>query len=328
MTFESEAIHYEPGTTEFIVYIESNQEVGTPAVYYLDDIQMIQLEGEDTPEEPEGEAVSIIKHDFETETHGWEKLSWSNEGLTTALTTDEAYTGDQSLEVTRTGFGSKLSLNLTDQLTEGETYKLSFYLKLKEGTEQLRLASKYSYPDTSNEYPWIINTKEVGTEWVRFESGEINYMPGTTEFIVYLESEQTEGTPSVYYLDDVEVVHLEKETTDDKPAAEILSPIDFESGEASGFVARGEVEDLTVTDETNHTPDGSMSLKVENRSQNWHGPSLDVYNYVDQGELYEVSAWVKMVEGSDELKLSTQVAQVIRQATTISPQLKSQQMSG
>lgn len=306
VTFESEAIHYEPGTTEFIVYIESNQEVGTPAVYYLDDIQMIQLEGEDTPEEPEGEAVSIIKHDFETETHGWEKLSWGEE-LTTALTTAEAYTGDQSLEVTRTGFGSKLSLNLTDQLTEGETYKLSFHLKLKEGTEQLRLASKYSYPETSNEYPWIINTKEVGTEWVRFESGEINYMPGTTEFIVYLESEQTEGTPSVYYLDDVEVVHLEKETTDDKPAAETLSLIDFESGDASGFVARGEVEELTVTDETNHTPDGTMSLKVENRSQNWHGPSLDVYNYVDQGELYEVSAWVKMVEGSDELKLSTQV---------------------
>src|SRR5690606_7713860 len=67
-------------------------------------------------------------------------------------------------------------------------------------------------------------------------------------------------------------------------------------------------ESLTVTDETNHTEGGKYALKVEGRSDTWHGPSLRVEKYIDLGYEYKISVWVKMIEPSTaELTLSTQV---------------------
>ncbi|GEN57121.1 hypothetical protein GCM10012290_17660 [Halolactibacillus alkaliphilus] len=295
------------GLTELALYIEFAGE-GEAYDYYIDNVKLYYVSGppEETPiESPISESV-LVRHDFEETTHGWQQLGWGG-SLDKELSTEEAFSGDQSLKVTRHASDSKLSLNLTELLTENETYKIRFNIKMASGTDTLRLASKYVYPDTTNEYPWIIGNKEVATEWVTFESGEIDYMPGTSEFIVYIESDLTSDTPFIYYLDDVEILHLTKEDVPNKPEAETMTLIDFESGETEGFVARGGEEVLTVTDEANHTPNGSLSLKVENRRQDWNGPSLDVHRYVDQGELYEVSVWVKMTSGRDELKLSTQV---------------------
>ncbi|GAE93917.1 endo-1,4-beta-xylanase A precursor [Gracilibacillus boraciitolerans JCM 21714] len=40
----------------------------------------------------------------------------------------------------------------------------------------------------------------------------------------------------------------------------------------------------------------------------WHGPSLRVEEYVDQGQEYDISAWVKLISPeSSQLQLSTQV---------------------
>ncbi|MBU9710581.1 carbohydrate binding domain-containing protein, partial [Bacillus tamaricis] len=84
----------------------------------------------------------IIHHDFETEdTHGWEPLSWAP-SAEVETTYETASTGNQSLKFfNRSERGSSLALNLTNKLDKGETYTLSFDVKMSEGTDTLRLAS-------------------------------------------------------------------------------------------------------------------------------------------------------------------------------------------
>ncbi|QUL56492.1 endo-1,4-beta-xylanase [Paenibacillus tritici] len=87
-----------------------------------------------------------------------------------------------------------------------------------------------------------------------------------------------------------------------------FSTVDFEDQTAGGFTGRAGTELLTVTNEANHTADGSYALKVEGRTATWHGPSLRVEKYVDKGSEYNISAWVKLIDpASAQLQLSTQV---------------------
>jgi endo-1,4-beta-xylanase len=55
---------------------------------------------------------------------------------------------------------------------------------------------------------------------------------------------------------------------------------------------------------------GTSSLLIENRSSAWHGPSLRIEQYLNQGEEYIISAWVKLISpASTQLQLSTQVGE-------------------
>nr|AQM74178.1 glycoside hydrolase family 10 [Alkalibacterium sp.] len=100
----------------------------------------------------------------------------------------------------------------------------------------------------------------------------------------------------------------DEEPNPDAPAAEAFTLIDFEDQELNGFEGRNGGELLEITDAENHTPDGQYSLHVSNRQDNWHGPSIDVTPYINVGETYEVSAWVKVdTESSQTITLSTQV---------------------
>ncbi|MEH7119420.1 endo-1,4-beta-xylanase [Neobacillus vireti] len=93
-----------------------------------------------------------------------------------------------------------------------------------------------------------------------------------------------------------------------RPAAQTFSPINFEDQQTGGFDGRAGTETLTVTNEDNHTSGGSYALKVEGRTQAWNGPSLHVEKYVDLGQEYKISAWVKLISPeSSQLQLSTQV---------------------
>jgi len=88
----------------------------------------------------------------------------------------------------------------------------------------------------------------------------------------------------------------------------VFTPVDFENKSLGGFTGRGGVETLTVVDGVNHTPGGSRALKVENRSQSWHGPSLQVEPYVDPGHEYRVTVWAKLISpATATLQLSTQI---------------------
>lgn len=89
-----------------------------------------------------------------------------------------------------------------------------------------------------------------------------------------------------------------------------FTTVTFEDGTLSGVEGRGEVERLTVTDEANRTEGGRYALKVEGRSQGWHGPSLRVEPYLEPGQEYLVSVWVRLIEPAQaRLQLSTQIGQ-------------------
>lgn len=92
----------------------------------------------------------------------------------------------------------------------------------------------------------------------------------------------------------------------------VFVPKDFEDNTLQGFTGRGSVT-LSVTNEANHTPGGSYSLKVTGRTSAWHGAQLDVTKFIRNNSTYRAVAWVKLIStgtGSDTttVKLTTEVA--------------------
>ncbi|SET89094.1 endo-1,4-beta-xylanase [Paenibacillus sp. NFR01] len=120
-----------------------------------------------------------------------------------------------------------------------------------------------------------------------------------------------EGKAVPYYIGDVLFTEQAAAGGGEQPPRDpalSFAAITFEDQSAGGFTGRSGQETLTVTDEANHTENGAYALKVENRSDTWHGPSLRIEKYVDQGSEYRVSAWVKLISPeSSQLQLSTQI---------------------
>ncbi|KRE70929.1 endo-1,4-beta-xylanase [Paenibacillus sp. Soil750] len=94
--------------------------------------------------------------------------------------------------------------------------------------------------------------------------------------------------------------------------------ITFEDQTNGGFAGRKGTETLTVISDANHTEGGTSALKVEGRTETWHGPSLRVEKYVDKGFEYKITAWVKLISpGSSQLQLSTQVGNASASYNTV-----------
>lgn len=114
-----------------------------------------------------------------------------------------------------------------------------------------------------------------------------------------------EGATVPFYIGDILITEKAAST---RPPALDFNTITFENQTSNGFEGRGGSETLTVTDEANHTDGGSYAMKVEGRTTTWHGPSLHVEKYVDEGYEYKMSMWVKLIApASSQLQLSTQV---------------------
>jgi endo-1,4-beta-xylanase len=97
-------------------------------------------------------------------------------------------------------------------------------------------------------------------------------------------------------------------SVDSPSMAEEFKAINFENKTTQGFSGRGGSEILTVTDEANRTEGGKYSLKVANRTETWHGPSLRVEKYVEEGAEYKITAHVRLIEPSSaQIQLSTQI---------------------
>jgi endo-1,4-beta-xylanase len=122
------------------------------------------------------------------------------------------------------------------------------------------------------------------------------------------------GKTVPFYLGDILITEKvtsgggDEEPEEQRPPALEFTTIDFEDQTTGGFEGRSGTETLTVTTETNHTEGGTYALKVENRSNTWHGPALRVEQYVDKDKEYKISAWVKLISPeTSQLQLSTQV---------------------
>jgi endo-1,4-beta-xylanase len=150
----------------------------------------------------------------------------------------------------------------------------------------------------------------------------------TKEFIVDTSKDNrlrvqssASGASVPFYIGDIliteKVAPVEVVETPRLPAVD-LSTITFEDQTKGGFSGRKGTETLTVTNEANHSDGGTSALKVEGRSETWHGPTLRVEKYVDKGYEYKITAWVKLISpGSSQLQLSTQVGNASASYNTV-----------
>ncbi|HHU20714.1 MAG TPA: polysaccharide deacetylase family protein [Bacilli bacterium] len=282
--------------------IQSN-EAGASVSFYIGDILITKKVPSEGGEKPKEDFVpfNIAEFSFEEPEHGF-----ASRGDATALRTNEAsYEGDYSLKVTgRTADWHGTSVVLDEHIYNGATYNISGYVKAITEIEEPTL---FKATIDNIYYQWgPVNLEN--NEWTKFEGTWTNH-DNLEAIPVYFESENVELD---FYLDNIVVEIVDPGSDEEivRPPAKEFTFIDFENAELNGFGARGDNETVVITDEENHTKNGTYSVKVAGRESNWNGPSLEVTDYINVGEEYQVSVWAKVAEGSSAtLQLSTQVGE-------------------
>ncbi|WP_141505351.1 endo-1,4-beta-xylanase [Paenibacillus luteus] len=192
-------------------------------------------------------------------------------------------------------------------LTNGKTYSVtvSGYVD----ADVIVPAGAQAALQTVDSYGWL-----AGAEFVAGKAFTLTkeFTVDTSKDVSLRVQSNSTGATVPFYIGDVLITEKvasgggEEEET--RPPALDFTAITFENQTTNGFVGRAGTETLTVTNEANHTENGSYALKVENRSDSWHAPSLRVEKYVDKGSEYKISLWAKLISpASSQLQLSTQV---------------------
>ncbi|RAP74896.1 endo-1,4-beta-xylanase [Paenibacillus montanisoli] len=171
-------------------------------------------------------------------------------------------------------------------------------------------AGAQAYLQTVNSYGWLAGANFAAGQAFTLTK-EFTVDTGKDSALRVQSSDSGKTVP--FYIGDIQITEKAaagggNETP--RPPALPFNAITFEDQTAGGFAGRAGTESLTVTNEANHTAGGSYALKVESRTQTWHGPTLHVEKYVDKGYEYKISAWVKLISpASSQLQLSTQIGQ-------------------
>ncbi|WP_051571552.1 endo-1,4-beta-xylanase [Ruminiclostridium cellobioparum] len=169
-------------------------------------------------------------------------------------------------------------------------------------------AGAQAYLQTVDSYGWLAGADMIAGE--AFTLTKKFTADTTKDSAVRVQSNVT-GATVPFYIGDILITETVIGGDTEEPPRDPALPfqtITFENQTSGGFAARSGGEKLTVTNEANHTEGGTYSLKVEGRTDTWHGPSLRVEKYVDKGSEYKVTAWVKLIEPeSSQIQLSTQV---------------------
>ncbi|WP_440895025.1 endo-1,4-beta-xylanase [Amphibacillus sp. Q70] len=276
--------------------IQSNPD-GADIPFYIGEVLIVEEEGSD--EEP-FEPIEIYSTDFEEGREGW-----AARGDVNTEVVDDG-TGNHALLVTgRSADWHGATLDVTDLLETGAQYEVSLSVKRLEAEEDSTI--KITALETPEAYVTVGDTTVSDTEWTKM-TGSYRLGDDVSAVEFYVESSDPRED---YYIDDVKITLVDPGQSgepDDREPALPFETITFEDGELNGFEARGDHEILTVTDEANHTEDGSYALKIDGRQKEWNGPSLRVEQYIDRGEEYHISAWVKLISPDNaQLQLSTQV---------------------
>lgn len=179
-------------------------------------------------------------------------------------------------------------------LVDGETYQVTVTLYVDEDVEVP--ADAQAFLQTVNSYGWLGGKAYIAGEAITLTGNLV--VDKSKDSALRIQSNGP-GATVPFYIGDILITGKEN--------IQVVN-ITFEDQALNGFERRGTTEILTITDEANHTEDGSYALKVEGRSNNWHGPSLRIEQFVDKGYEYKVSAWVKLIDpASSQLQLSTQI---------------------
>lgn len=185
-------------------------------------------------------------------------------------------------------------------LENGKTYTIT--VKGYVDSDVVVPSGAQAYLQTVDSYDWL-----AGAD---FTTGAAFTLTGTYTVGTHVEDtairvqSNDAGATVPFYIGDI----LITEPATEGDPAEPFATITFENQNTGGFGGRAGTETLIITNEANHTDGGAYSLKVEGRTDTWHGPSLHVEKNIDQGSEYKVTAWVKLIDPtSSQLQLSSQI---------------------
>ncbi|OPX44078.1 endo-1,4-beta-xylanase A precursor [Ruminiclostridium hungatei] len=285
--------------------IESDNSVGKNVSFYIGDILI------ETDKETETVTQELYHEDFADEI-----MKVTKAGNASLTLVDKTFTGNDDGKAMyisgRINNWDGVDIKFADVgMVNGKTYtiKVTGYVD----TDETIPSGAQAWIQAIDSYAMVSSAD--------FEAGEAFTLTGTytvdtsKDTALRIESDNSVGKNVSFYIGDILITTETTDGGDTEPTPEEpkdpaipFTTIDFEDNAAGGFVPRGGAETLTVTNEANHTTGGALSLKVEGRNQTWHGPSLSVVKYVDQGNEYKVTAWVKVITPSSvQLQLSTQV---------------------
>lgn len=258
------------------IYVESPNET---VEFYLDNFTITEV----TPPP----SSTVVATDFEDgTTQGWVPRG----GVTVEAVTDDAHSGSYSLKTYgRTANWNGPSLNVLGSMQPGAVYEVSGYVKLVAGQPASRLIISMQRTPVGSDtaYDWIAPSAEDGVtdgEWVHLQ-GQYSFDGEVSGLDIYVESP---NETVEFYLDDFTVTEVTP-----PPGVTILAT-DFEDGTTQGWQPRGTAT-IAAVDEAAQS--GSYSLKVTGRTEGWNGAQYDVTGLLEPGTTYEVSGYVKLVEG-------------------------------
>lgn len=244
------------------------------------------------------ETTTVMANDFEDgTTQGW----FGRGDAVVSVSEDQAHSGSSSLLTSgRTATWQGPGKDMLSVLKAGGVYQIEAYVRTVSGDDLVTMTVQRTPSGGSASYDtvaWQVPVSE--SEWTLVGGSYTFDSEVNTELQMYLESPNAELE---YYLDDVSVVV----TTPPPGGTEIIVETGFETETNEGWVSRGPDEEVVVTGSDAH--EGSFSLLTSGRTSAWNGPAFVVTSFVEAGETYEFSMWVKLApdEEPSDLRFSIQ----------------------
>ncbi len=288
---------------KYIQFVKGSVNNNANITFYIDDFTVTDLS-----------PSAVYSNDFEGES----VTEFFQSGTATlSIAADQKSGGTKSLKIVTSGGNSYDGVQIEGTtgagVVLGSKYHISAEVYAPDQPVQLVMQIVLTKAaDGTDDYKWLANkTYEEGDSgWSTFEA-DLDLSTDEYSGIKNIQFVKGGGNTAniTFYIDDFIVTELDsEEPAEPRPPALPFTTLTFEDETAGGFVGRSGTETLTVTDEVNHTDSGSYALKVEDRTVTWHGPSLNVQQYIDQGSEYKATVWIKLIEpASAQIQLSTQV---------------------
>lgn len=195
-------------------------------------------------------------------------------------------------------------------LEENKSYKIKVTVYVDKEVDIPLGGQSIIQPVAADTYgSWISNVDFIAGEAIVLEG---RFRVDAAHDRIRIQSNQ-EGASVPFYIGNILITEEASSEIPDEPenitdGLKEFKTITFEDYDLNGFEVRGDTAELSVTNEDNNTEGGQYALKVENRTQEWHGPSLNIEDYIEPGYEYKISLWVKLISPSSaNLQLSTQI---------------------
>lgn len=265
----------------------------------------------------EAEEISkgVLFYDFEDGNYG----NWYNSGNGKVnIVTKNPISGKYSLECTeRTEGWNGATLDLKELLKEGKTYDISFKIRAKDEGESTINVTVYRQYNLLDE-----NGAETGEKEEYYDNYTGGWLEGQNIVDAQINSNEAVELKGTYKLEDssedkeLVAVNIKVESNnvnlsyviDDFLVSE-KSNGGSENGEQTtdeiNFDFESENHDFSgrITSTVEVVEEaylGNYSLKVSNRTATFDGPIINMTDYLESGETYKVSTWVKYNEGPNK----------------------------